>query len=40
MKKLALLVLALTLTACDTPQSRTDKYIKPVCYGGGYLSIT
>ena len=34
MKNLALLVLALTLTACDTPQSRTDKYIKPVCYEG------
>lgn len=34
MKKLALLLLALTLTACDTPQSRTDRYIKPVCYEG------
>ncbi len=34
MKKLALLLLSLTLTACDTPQSRTDRYIKPVCYEG------
>lgn len=35
MKKLALLVLlTLTLTACDTPQSRTYRYIKPVCYAG------
>lgn len=34
MKKLALLLLTLTLTACDTPQSRTDRYIKPVCYEG------
>ena len=34
MKKLALLLLTLALTACDTPQSRTDRYIKPVCYEG------
>ena len=34
MKKLALLLLTLILTACDTPQSRTDRYIKPVCYEG------
>ena len=34
MKKLALLLLTLILTACDTPQSRTDRDIKPVCYEG------
>ena len=33
-KLLAILALTLTLTACDTPQSRTDRYIKPVCYEG------
>ena len=33
-KLLAILALTLTITACDTPQSRTDRYIKPVFYEG------
>ena len=33
-KLLAILALTLIITACDTPQSRTDEYLKPVCYEG------